>query len=179
MPDSDSLPLLQIQQLIADKLDADVWFDQIPVITENLGDVASIVDIAVSKLGSCVVVETPTANCSHPNAPAIEFDEVPIVVTVWENVLLNRDANNESASNLKALDTAQVICALLHHFQPEGWNTLICVVPTIEKADDPQLVGYHCRFRISCGLRYTPQPSITDESSREILTEAGAQILPG
>lgn len=179
MPDDNSLPLLQLQQIVADRLDADMWFDLIPVITENLGDVAKIVEIAVAKLGSCVVVETPTANCSHPNVPAIEFDEIPIVVTVWENVLLNRDTNNDSASQKAAIDTAQVICALIHHYQPSGWNTFICVTPTIEKADDPDLVGYHCRFRIAAGLRYTPQPSITDESSRDILTEAGAQILTG
>lgn len=179
MPD-DRLPLLELQELIATKLDNDQWFDQIPVITENLGDVATIVEIAVSKLGSCVVVETPTANLSHPNTPAVQFDEVPLVVTVWENVLLNRDTNNADASNQKALETAQVIVALLHHFEPgTGWNTIIATTPTIEKADDPELVGYHVRFRTACGFRYTPQPSITDESSRDILTEAGAQILPG
>lgn len=176
----DRLPLLELQELIATRLDNDQWFDRIPVITENLGDVATIVDIAVSKLGSCVVVETPTANCSHPNVPAVEFDEVPIVVTVWENVILNRDADNTAASNKKALETAQVICALLHHFEPgTGWNTIITTTPTIEKADDPDLVGYHCRFRTACGFRYVAQPSITDESSRDLLTEAGATILPG
>lgn len=179
MAGENSLPLLLIQQLIADRLDGDAWFDLIPVISENLGDVATIVEIAVAKIGCCVVVETPTANCSHPNVPSIDFDEIPIVVTVWENVLLNRDTNNASASQKYALDTAQVIVALIHHYQPEGWNTFIAVTPTITKADDPDLNGYHCRFRISAGLRYQPQASITTEDSRDILTEAGASILPG
>lgn len=174
--DADSLPLRLVQQLIQDRLDGDAWFDLIPVITENLGDIASIVDIAVAKLGSVVVVETPTASINHPNAPAADLDEIPVVVTVWENVPLNRDANNAAASQKRAVDTAQVIVALLHGYQAEGWNSFFATSPTIERADDPLLVGYHVRFRISCGLRYTPAASLSTNSSESILTNAGIAI---
>lgn len=174
--EANNLPLLQIQDLIKERLDEDSWFDLIPVISEQLGDVTTLVDIAVAQLGSCVVVETPTASVNHANTPAVDFDEIPVVVTVWEQVLINQ-ADSATASQKHALDTAQVIVALIHGYQPEGWNSFYATAPTIEKSDDPDLVGYHCRFRISAGLRYVPTASLSTNTSESLLTNAGAEIL--
>lgn len=168
---SSGLPLLDLQQLCADHLDEDRWFDQIPVITENLGDVATLVNIAVGKLGSCCVVETPLANATKPNIPSIWFDEIPIIVTVWESVILNR---SDTGSNKKALDTAQIIASLLHQFVPTGFATVVCRTPTIIRADDPELLGYHVMFTTEIGFKYQPEPSLSNETSIDLLTEAGA-----
>lgn len=175
MPEAN-LPLLQVQQLVADRLDGDAWFDLIPVVTENLGDIAKILEIAIGKLGCVVVVETVLGNTNHPNVPSLDLDEIPVTITVWENVLINRDANNPGASRKNALDTAQVIAALIHHYQPEGWNSFHLVSPTITRSDDPELVGYHVHARISCGYRYQATASLSTNSSETILTNAGVEI---
>jgi len=175
---ADMLPLRTLQQAITDKLKGDPWFNGIPVITEKLGDIATLVDISVGKLGSCVVVETPSANVLRANVPPINFDSVPIAITVWENVILN---HSSTGTGKYALDTAQIVAFLIHQFIPlidgQSWNIITAVTPTIVKSEDPDLNGYHVFFTTSVGFTYAPTGALSTETNEQLLTEAGATLI--
>jgi hypothetical protein len=180
----DYFPLNFLQSKIVDKLAADSWFNRIPVIAEDIGDIVTAVDISVGKLGSCVVVETPVANCNIPNVPSIIFDEVLIVVTVWENVIINRDPNSAEASQKPALHTAQIVAALLHHWVPEledGSKEAIVTIrsPSITLAENPDLLGYHVYFDFGGGLTYTPSSGLRTGSNQTLLTGLGLGLKIG
>lgn len=176
------LPLGILQTGILNRLDPDRWFDRIPVITEQLGDIANAVELSVGKLGTCVVVETPVANLNYTDLPGVYLDDVPIVVTVWENVIINQ---SNTGSQKHALDTALIVLALLHQYLvPEladanGNMPLVIARPqqTIVKSPDPELLGYHVNLRTNLGFRYTPEASVATESNADLLTEAGFTII--
>lgn len=172
---NSNLVLRELQQAVCDYLDSDAWFDLIPVIREEMGDLSNLIDISLGKLGCCVVVETPVANCESPNVPSMFFNDIPIVVTVWENVLLNRTA---SGSQKYALDTAQIIAALLQHWNWTEGVGIFVKIPTILKAGDDPL-GYHVFFSTEGGFHYDHVQTLSSETSADLLTEAGAVINTG
>lgn len=178
---ASDFPLNEIQQKIVAKLASDAWFGKVPILSENIGDVASLVEMAIGKVGSCVVVEMPVANCLHPNVPPIFFEELLVVVTVWEQVLLNRGRNG---SQRPALKTAQIIAFLLHHFTPllddgSTANTLIIRSPSIVRADDPDFLGYHVFFQTAAGFSYTPGDVLASGNNDTLLTGMGVNIEIG
>jgi len=144
--------LLTIQEEIAAQLEADPHFADIPIITENRGDIPTMIEEASGKVGTCVVVETPSANCRNGNVPNPYLDEIVIVITIWEHVELNR---RTSGTQKKFLDTAQIAAALLLQFVPTGCAPLAPLAPLFSNVLDPIFAGCQLRYRTGGGYRYT------------------------
>jgi hypothetical protein len=167
----------EIQTAIAERLEADAWFNQIPVITEKMGDLATIVDMAVGKIGICVVVETVVGNIESENMVgngAAHFDDVHIIAAVWETPTINRA---EGGSGKPADDTALVML-----LRVGGWNwtdgiALRPANPTITKFPGQPTHGYKLYLRKSGAASYSSRPAIVTNNSKKILTNAGVTII--
>jgi hypothetical protein len=150
--------LASIQQQCADRLQADPLFTYVPILTEHLKDITSEIATALGPLtgtggksGLVAILLTPTANVNFDNVFGPFFDHIKIVVHVVENVTVNQDPT--TGTNVSAVDAAEKICALLHHFQPDGANGPVTVErPTITLGDDPTNLSYDIHFKTSAGL---------------------------
>lgn len=115
--------LKAIQASVADRLLSDPYFENIPVITENIGDIETAIDEAVDRLGICMVVVTPGARVTNPNVAGPWFNKIPIVVRAIENVILNR--GTEGAK--QASEAVEMAAILLHLHTPTEHNDLLVV----------------------------------------------------
>jgi len=146
------LNLLDLQEEIAYLLENDEWFANIPVVTESRGDIPILISGAVQKIGTCIVVETPTASQRNGNIPDPYLDEIILAATVWEHVELNRRA---SGSQKKFLTTAQIAHALLLQFVPTVCAPLAPVSPLFNAVPDPVYVGVQLRYRTAGAYKYS------------------------
>lgn len=87
-----------VQKAAQGILKADSYFTRIEVITEQLGDISNQIQIALSKLGICVLVVTPDTDFKFPDAPGPIMDPLKIIVEVTEQVLMNRGAQGTGRS---------------------------------------------------------------------------------
>jgi hypothetical protein len=190
MPELEVNPDLffqEIQEAVARVLTADAWFDTVPVLTERLGDLDSIIEIAMGKLGICVVIETPFATCNKPNIPSIQFDDIPVTLTIWEDVVLN--GNSPNVNRRGFIGTALVALWLLHQNiprNPEGiqlTNVLYCASPTmvdlrglIDREKYPNVQGVQLNFKCSAGFNYTPQATLLDGNNQALLDGMGIKL---
>jgi hypothetical protein len=146
--------LQQIQTDCANALVADPYFANVPVLAERLQDLGSRVDIALNSLGVCVTVATPVATVRHPNQPGPYFERIQIVARVVEQVTVNQNTA-AGGTGKGALEVAEYVCAVLHHFRPQNLGeTVVCDDPTIKLASEPQRLAYDVQFRTQGGLAY-------------------------
>lgn len=104
--------LATIQAEIAANLRRDSWFQAVPIVTENLGDIANQIEIALGKLGIVAVILTPAGKAAFPDAPGPILDPVSAVVAVYEMVVLNRGAKG---TKLPASAVAERVAYQLHY----------------------------------------------------------------
>lgn len=107
-------PIDQVKQEISKLIRSEPYFDNIDVLTDEAGDLDVIVLNALQKVGIGIVVEVASGKIKEVNIGSQAVD-LKCVVTVQENVLINRDPNNVSASGKRATD---LICELLALFNP-------------------------------------------------------------
>jgi hypothetical protein len=159
--------LTSLQQQCADRLLADPFFANVPVLTERIRDIESEIVRALGplneqggKTGLVAILLTPTANVNFENLFGPFFDDIRIVVRIIENVPINQDAN--TGTNIPAADAAEKICGLLHHFQPDSANgPILAQKPGITLGNDPNHLSYDCRFKTSGGLTAVPPQAAT------------------
>lgn len=155
MPETSILEALQ--QQMADVLTADPYFDSIPVIPENVGDIENEIERGLGKLGIVVVIVAPTASTGQTReVPGPYYDEINLVCAVTENVLLNRSVNGTNKHNLAV---AEHVAAILHRFKPDMVSEAIyCDTPTIVLVPTPReergLQMRHVRFKTNGGTKY-------------------------
>lgn len=178
---------LQIGDAVVECLDQEAYFDTIPGITERLGDMDNAIETVMNKLGICYVVETPFASATKPNVPAIQFDDVPITLTFWEDTVMNRNAAN---ANGRTFTGAALIAAwLLHQYVPRTsggvalCNMLYCDTPTmvdlrgaIDRQAFPNVQGVQLRLKCSAGFDYDPQASLLDGNNQSLLDGMGIKL---
>ncbi len=179
---------LEIQQGIADLLDADAYFDGIPILTARLGDLESSIEMVMSKLGICVVIQSPVANIRTPNVGAVNFDDIPITLTIWEDTTLNRAVDADG--NVKRFTgTTLVALWLLTHARPRNAAnetisnalhadnpTLVNLESTIDKETFPNIHGFQIRLKTSAGFNYVPQQTLLSENNEALLAENGIKL---
>jgi hypothetical protein len=152
----DQLGLLAgIQEACAERLRTDGFFTNIEVITERLGDIEKRINQSLGsiKAGICVIIVTPVANVTSPNLAGPYFGEVKVVVRVIENTIINRSA---TGTQKPASKVAEIVCARLHNFTPDGFANITCDNPTIALGNDPKNLSYDCLFTTHGGIEYTP-----------------------
>lgn len=160
--------LKQLQQQVADQLTAHPDFSIVPVLTENLLDLDSEMDInlgpelsAGGTRGLVALVTTPMANVNWPEVGGPFFDRIPIAIHIWENVQTNRVTGG---TQIPASDLAESVCKALHQFYPLSANG--CLVPepnTIRLVKDDDFLRYMVVFKCMAGLREAPPqlPAVT------------------
>jgi hypothetical protein len=154
--------LTSLQQQCADRLLADPFFANVPVLTERVRDIESEIARALGpfneqggKTGLVAIILTPTASVNFENVFGPFFDDIKIIVRVVENVPVNQDPN--TGTNIPAADAAEKICSLLHHFQPDSaTGPVLAQRPGITLANDPNHLSYDCRFKTAGGLTSVP-----------------------
>lgn len=152
--------LIEVVQYAADLIRADPYFSNVPVVSEDLGDPANAIDTYLTKrTGIGVILMTPKANVKHQNIPGPYFEDIIFIASVWENVPLNRAADN-SGTNKTALAVAEHICALLN-LQPSGAGvaeTLTALSPTIALVPNTApYLAYNVLYKTEGGVNYAVQ----------------------
>lgn len=140
-------------------LAADPYFGNITLVTEDKGDIENQIQIALSKLGICVILLTPRATDSKPNIGKPYFDNILFIAQVTENVTLNRA---HSGTGKKALDVCEHVVAVLKgHKPPNVSECLTCQKPTIQLQPNLSPLTYHVIFGTQGGIDY-PIPVVAD-----------------
>lgn len=117
---SEADPLLVLQAAIATRLSADVWMTPpapakpVAVLTENQGDLESLIAQAVGSLGVCATVLTPSGRLDVGDKLGVVLDPADVVIQISEEPLLNRGANGTGKT---ALEVVVRVMRLLH-----GWT---------------------------------------------------------
>ncbi len=160
-----------IQQDIADRLLADPYFSDIPVIPEILKDVENEVERAVKQIGAMVLIVTPVASITLSKDAPPYFDEIDIVCRCSEHVILNRSPDG---TGKHVLSIAEHVLVVLHHYAPSNIIEMVYSnAPSIRLVADPTgLLSYDCRFRTQGGLLYDI-PVVADP----VISRSGGNIV--
>lgn len=80
--------LRTLQQEVVDRIEADEWFEGVPVIASTKGDLIKEIDEGLGKINLCVTVRTVNGSVQH-NGGGVSTE--PLVhIHVFENVPINR-----------------------------------------------------------------------------------------
>jgi hypothetical protein len=177
---------LDIQQAAVDILDADAYFDGVPILTEQLGDLDNAIEIVIGKCGLCVIIESPFASVTSKDTAATFFGDIPIVVTIWEDTVLNRF--NEDINIKHHTGAALIALWLLTHSRPmkdgeQIANVFVCEEPTmvnlasaVDRERFPNIQGMQLRLSCSAGFVYVPQLTLLSENNTALLSEMGVRL---
>jgi hypothetical protein len=100
-----------IQNQCVAVMKADAYYRRIEPVAEQQGEIASMIKIALQKLGIAVIVHTPTAECKGRSSPWPRMDPVRVEIEIVELVMMNR---GEKGSRIPASDLAEHTGWLLH-----------------------------------------------------------------
>lgn len=162
MPDPVD-PFSDLQEKIEARLESLEFFSDasagsprpIEVITEKLGDIENRINLAVQKLGCCVLVTTPIGDVANANNSGLIFDPLNIVVRAFENVTVNRAATSPY-SKQPASWIAIAVAFGLHGWTPDGFNGPINV-KNIALGNDPKRLSYDVIAQIELAIDDEPQ----------------------
>lgn len=108
-------PIEHLRREILARLNASEFFQQIPIIHDEKGDIDSQIAQALQKnLNLLCVMEIGSGKVSFPAVGAVAI-EARVMFTVTERTLLNRDANRSGYSGKIATD---VLCELFAQLSP-------------------------------------------------------------
>lgn len=132
--------LATLRAQIQDRLEADAYFADIPVFTEETGDVENQIARALGtltetggKIGTCAVVLTARADVRESGLPGPYLDPVYLLVHIEESVLVNQSAQGTQKA---CSDVAERVMALLHRWTPDGRaRPMLCGDGGIQPAD--------------------------------------------
>lgn len=141
-------PLRDIQEAIKNWLTKEPYFAGIPIITEHKGDVMNRIDIALGKLGLCVVIEALKGRCDHLGAGAYSLD-LSVGITITELVLVN-----ESATGTKKI-ASEVLAVILCLLNPSR-AACPAFADTFDLVNDNGgLLIYQVQCKVTAGFKLT------------------------
>lgn len=160
--------LKNFQSMTVDRLISFPFFasNSIEVFPEHIKDIGYKIDQALKSLKRCVVVMTPTASVQYVNLPKVYFDDISILIRVFETPTLNEAGPG-------ALDIAENVLIALHQWLPENVTEHVFPArPTIVLGNDPNRYTYDLRFTTKGGIELAipqvAQPTIADNGSGQI-----------
>ena len=104
------------------------------VISADPHDIVTEINQALNEIGLALLVNLPVAHVGKTNLPGPVFDNVTIVVSIFELPTINRALNG--GTNPTAYAAATQAAAILHLFCPEGVNDLVSVTDVIPIPDE-------------------------------------------
>lgn len=139
-------------EVAAARLRSHPYFAQIPVITQDDGDIDTLIQGKVARLGVCCTVMLTDGNCSMPNVPGPSIDGVSLIVEVAENTTTNKTGRT-------CLEIAERVLRRLHHYvSPETGAIFTCSKKALFPTTPPRPanMAYHCAFDDGETLVLTP-----------------------
>lgn len=112
--------LRELQASVKDILQADPYFSNIKLVTEDLLDVSNTITTSLSKLGIVAIILTPDSASDSPDAPGPILNPVNLNVEIVELVMANR---SQSGSRKPASDVAEHTAWRLHYPNHAGTRT--------------------------------------------------------
>jgi hypothetical protein len=177
------LNLITLQANVAAYIQGDVYFDDIPVLSQRIKDITSAFHQAIANIGIVAVVVTPTAQNIRPNEPSLVADSIPVQIIVAEDVMLNNTGK-------RALECAQVIAAMLHQqynsqTEYDNWDdpanakptfVLVAAPNTITLLPDDTLLMYSVNMTTMGVWAY--DRTAGSKTTEQIFAEAGIPLEP-
>lgn len=154
---SDDNPIAYIQDDIADRLNADSYFEDITIIRARDGDIDTELDKALrfltpknSKIGAACIVGGVQIGVSNPDTPGPYFDDGFIAVDTFENPVFNDGA---TGTGKRAEHIAGRANQVLHHYIPGGLggtmlSTKRAIFPLPERAVPQGASGFTSVFSV-------------------------------
>jgi hypothetical protein len=131
------MTLTELQSKVRDHIAANLWFADVPVIIESAGDFETELEIALQKLGLCIVVATPASVVKERGVQP--YLTVQVVVAIAETPTVNQTGRHAG----EALDR---LIPLLHRM-PLGGAGAGCLYFAAHDAEDiPGMAAYRIRF---------------------------------
>jgi len=118
----------------------------ITILTEQLRDIESQIDLAVGKIGLCCLVITPGAVEASENSK-LTWDRIGITVVTYEQPHLND-------RGIGAATVAESIAWHLHHFKLTVASVLVHT--GIELVPDEEYLIYNTNFTTRGGINAAP-----------------------
>lgn len=133
--------LKNIRSLAMDWVAADAFFNGLPMVSEEMGDVVNLRDAALAKLGLGIIFLTPTARTKDWRIGGPFLNDVKLLVQVWEKPSLNK-------TNKAALEVAEQIAARLHKIvlDPDHQIVTYADPDTIQLGGDENYLMYDVLF---------------------------------
>ncbi len=143
--------LHNIQVAMQKALIKDPWFAGIPVITQNQGDIDTLIKQKISRIGIACLVILEEAIQENPTATGPYFDEVRYAVEVSEQVTINRSS---VGTRKPILDVCEHVACALHHFEYAPGKMLYISSPSIVPTapPPPATSAYYVKFETSAGV---------------------------
>jgi hypothetical protein len=150
--------LQQLRTQFADRLQADSYFLDIPVFTEEKADLDNEIARSLGvltetggKIGACAVVLSPRADVKDKGLPGPYLDPIRLAVHVEESVLINQST---SGTGKHASDIAERISALIHRWVPDGQSRPVLADNPHIQAVEPAIGdrAYSVAFSFAAGL---------------------------
>jgi hypothetical protein len=176
--------LRNLQASVVSRLASQPFLAGVSIIQDNQLDILNTIQTALSKLGVCIVVTTPTASVCSPNSPRPYFEKVNLICRCIENPTINR---SKTGLGLTAYDVSEFCAICLHSWSPflEGSSTvedvntsLICANPSISIIPDKSFLIMDARFSTSLGIDSSlllapPNPVVTNANPSIRFTNQG------
>jgi hypothetical protein len=151
MPQKPTNPLDATRQKIMEIVNADPFLQSVNCLLDEKGDLDAKVEAQLAKLGLALIFEIEKGVPSFPAAGAFKM-ELTASFTVLENVLINRDPGNTSASGKTAAD---VIVRLFEVFHPMTPNNPLTLGEFNLISDVSSVVNYNVSGKVLA--RWTPK----------------------
>ena len=148
--------MTEIQTAVQTALLANDYFEDIPVLVEDIADIDNEIARALGPLtegdtgksGVVAVVMTASGDVAKPNLPGPDFENIKIFVNIIETPLINR---TDDGTNKRASAIAEQVARVLHHHTPTGGRLIYADMPTIRMIEPPEegQTAWQAAFRTS------------------------------
>lgn len=143
--------LSDIQATIEERLTTDAWLAEhdVPVVSENLGDVNAELTKALAERDICALIMTPGFNPTS-DASKIIVGDASVVVQIIETPFTNRLRPNFTT----AQNAAEYVAWLLNlHPLPNNIGMLVFAPPGITSTTrGNDMLLYNCNFKIKTNI---------------------------
>lgn len=166
------------QESIKSILLAEPYFADISVISVDEKDLENSIEVAIAKIGICILIITPSGDVQNADTPG-PFWKIDCIVQVWENMIINRAS---TGTGLEAVDVAEMIAATVHQKPAPGDNVFAHKRIGLS-ARQEQLLVYDVEFYkyggIELDVTQAATPGLTDNAGEITLTCAtvGASVF--
>jgi hypothetical protein len=157
MADEITFAIYPLQAAVKTRLTAHDFFSDIPVFTEEKGDLDSAIETALGtltekgeKIGACVVILTPVAKSKSPAAPGPLLDDFLISINVLENVLVNQ---GDDGTKKHAIEIVELIIRYLHRWTVPGTNAALRIAANAFTITNSDPLTYQVNFITSLCLK--------------------------